>query len=63
MSFVFAEKNKYCTMICSDTKVTFDEQSKLNWGENVRNAMGAYGIIKSIIVCDTSALLNTNNTA
>ena len=61
MSFVFAEKNEDCTMIYSDTKVTFDEQSKLNWGENTRNAMGTYGIIKSIIVRDNCCVSFAGN--
>lgn len=61
MSFVYAEKDKYCTKIYSDTKVTFDEQSKLNWGENTRNAMGAYGIIKSIIVRDNCCISFAGN--
>lgn len=61
MSFVFAEKNKSLTTIYSDTKVTFDEQSKLNWGENTRNAMSAYGIIKTIIVRDNCCISFAGN--
>ena len=61
MSFVYAEKNNYCTEIYSDTKATFDEKSKLNWGENTRNAMGAYGIIKTIIVRDNCCISFAGN--
>lgn len=61
MSFVYAEKNKSCTEIYSDTKVTFNERSKLNWGKNTRNAMGVYGIIKSIIVRDNCCVSFAGN--
>lgn len=61
MSFIFAEKSGYCTQIYSDTKVTFDEQSKLNWGENTRNAMGTYGLIKSIIIRDNCCISFAGN--
>lgn len=61
MSFIFAEKDKCCTKIYSDTKVTFDEQSKLNWGVNTRNAMGEYGIIKTIIVRDNCCISFAGN--
>lgn len=61
MSFIFAEKDRLSTTIYSDTKVTFDEQSKLNWGENTRRAMGAYGIIKTIIVRDNCCISFAGN--
>lgn len=61
MSFIFAEKSKSLTAIYSDTKVTFDERSKLNWGEKTRNAMGVYGIIKSIIVRDNCCVSFAGN--
>ena len=58
MSFVYAEKNyiqfqneKYpITHIYSDTKITLDEASSLNWKPYIYNAVKKYGIIKSIIL-------------
>lgn len=58
MSFIYAEKNYILiedkkipiTHIYSDTKITLDEASKLNWGTNTYNAINRYGLIKSIII-------------
>lgn len=61
MSFIFAEKNKALTAIYSDTKVTFDERSRLNWGVKTQNAMSVYGMIKSIIVRDNCCVSFAGN--
>lgn len=58
MSFVYAEKNYIqfqnekhpITHIYSDTKITLDEASSLNWKPYIYNAVKKYGIIKSIIL-------------
>lgn len=58
MSYIYAEKNCILiedkkipiTHIYSDTKVTLDEASRLNWGTNTYNAINRYGMIKSIIL-------------
>ena len=54
MSFVYAIKYireceghaHKCTHIYSDTKITLDGTSKLNWGEKTRSAIKRYGPIK-----------------
>ena len=58
MSFVYAIKyarkceghTHKCTHIYSDTKLTLDGTSKLNWGKNTRRAIERYGLIKSVII-------------
>lgn len=58
MSFVYAIKYTReceghahkCTHIYSDTKLTLDGTSKLNWGDNTRSAIERYGLIKSVII-------------
>ena len=61
MSFIYAERNNDHTLICSDTRITLDPLSRLRWGEQTYNAICAYGVIKSIIVCNECCISFAGN--
>lgn len=58
MSFIYAEKKNLLidgkihpiTHIYSDTKITLEGTSTLNWGDQTRKAISRYGMIKTIII-------------
>lgn len=69
MSFIYAEKNYIrfqderlpITHIYSDTRLTLDEASSLNWKPYTYNAIKRYGIIKSIILSPRCCLCFAGN--